>query len=188
MNVIGDGVTPVVSVRNTKQWSLRGDHMIADHDRLYVNVFRNGEEFTNGNTTRPIMTYLQENLNWFGNVNETHTFSSALLNEVRATAVRVHGEIRCVACQIPTISVTGLSGFGVGGPTPYLQNNYELQDTLTWVRGAHNIKAGFQISRLQANWKPTASYQRPSFTFNSIFDFVADNPFSEGNIGFNPAN
>src|SRR5437763_2126675 len=59
---------------------------------------------------------------------------------------------------------------------------------LTWVLRAHNIKSGFQISRLQANWKPTASYQRPSFTFNSIFDFVADNPFSESNIGFNPAN
>jgi hypothetical protein len=191
LEIIGEGVTPVVSIRNAKQWSVRGDHLISARDRLYVSAFRTGEKFTNGNTTRPIMTYLQENLNWFGNVNETHTFSSSLMNEARITAVRVHGEIRCVECQIPQITINGaggINGFGVGGPTPFLQNNYELRDGLTWLKGGHSIKAGFQISRLQANWKPTASYQRPGFTFNSLMDFLTDTPFSETNVGFNPVN
>jgi len=48
------------------------------------------------------------------------------------------------------------------------------------------VKTGFSLSRLQSNWKPTASYQRPTFNFNNIWDFVNDNPFSETGIGFNP--
>jgi len=187
LNVVGDGITPVVSIRNGKQWSVRGDHHFSEKDRFYANVFRNGEVSTSGNTTRPQFSYPQENLNWVGNVNETHTFSSRLLNEVRVNAVRVHGEIKCIECQIPNISVTGgLNGFGTGGPTPYFQNNYELTDTLTWIKGNHNIKAGFGITRLQANWKPTAGYQRPGFNFASIFDFLNDNPNQETNLGVNP--
>jgi hypothetical protein len=189
MNIIGDGITPIISIRNAKQWSVRGDHMITSNDRLYVNVYRTGEIFTaGGSTTRPQFTYPQQNLNWFGNVNETHTFSSKLLNEFRMSVVRVHGEIECRECQIPTIAVTGLTGFGTGGPTPYLQNNYEWADTLTWIKGGHNVKAGVIVMRLQANWKPTASYQRPGFSFNTLFDLLNDNPFQETNIGFNPTN
>ena len=187
LNVIGDGVTPVLTLRNGKQWSVRGDHQITDKDRFYANVFRDGEQSSSGNTTRSQFLYLQENLNWVGNVNETHTFSSRLLNEVRINAVRVHGEIKCVECQIPVITVTsGINGFGIGGPTPYFQNNYELQDTLTWIKGNHNVKAGFGITRLQANWKPTAGYQRPAFGFSTLFDFLNDNPSTESNLGLNP--
>jgi len=189
MNVIGDGITPIIAIRNGKQWNLRGDHMIGTHDRFYANVYRTGEVFTTGNTTRPQFSYPQQNLNWYGNVNETHTFKSTLLNEFRMSVIRVHGEIECRECQIPTITVNGgLTGFGVGGPTPYLQNNYEWADNVSWIRGGHNVKAGIVVQRLQANWKPTASYQRPGFTFNSIFDFLNDNVFSESNIGFNPIN
>ena len=189
MPIIGDGITPVISIRNGKQWNLRGDHMIGTHDRFYANVYRTGERYTTGNTTRPDFSYPQQNLNWYGNVNETHTFSSSLLNEFRMSVVRVHGEIECRECQIPTVSVTGgLNGFGTGGPTPYLQNNYEWADQVSWLHGGHNVKAGIVVQRLQANWKPTASYQRPSFNFNSVMDFVTDTVFPEGNIGFNPTN
>jgi Carboxypeptidase regulatory-like domain len=187
LNVQGDGVTPVLTLRNGKQWSVRGDHLITEKDRFYANVFRDGEQSSSGNTTRPTFLYLQENLNWVGTVNETHTFSSRLLNEVRVNAVRVHGEIKCIECQIPAITVTGgFNGYGIGGPTPYFQDNYELQDTLTWIKGNHNMKAGFGITRLQANWKPTAGYQRPAFAFNSLFDFLNDNPTTESNLGLNP--
>jgi len=85
-------------------------------------------------------------------------------------------------------NVTGLSnfGFGLGGPTPFIQNNYNYRDNLSWLHGSHTIRAGFQLSKLQSNWKPTAGYQRPAFTFNNIWDFVNDDPFSESNIGLNP--
>ena len=121
------------------------------------------------------------------NVNETHTFSSNLVNEFGANLTRIHGEIYCAHCEIPPVTITGgMSGFGVGGPTPFIQNNYFYRDVVTWIAGAHTVKGGMQFSALQSDWKPTAGYQRPTFNFTNVWDFALDNPFSEGNIGFNP--
>ncbi len=185
--VTGDGVTPVTSPREGYQWNTRVDHMLTDTDRLYANVFRNSEKTLDGSTIRPAFRVPFPILNWYGNINETHTFSGTMINEFRATVVRVHGDIRCAECQIPSnIGITGMTGFGKGGPVPFIQNNYELRDNFSWVRGSHAIKAGFQLSKLQSNWKPTASYQRPNYTFTSIWEFVNDDPFSQGNIGLNP--
>lgn len=186
MNITGDGVSPISTPRNPWQWNVRLDHMLTNSDRLYFSGFRNVEESYSGSTNRPAFSYMYPIYNWYGSVNETHTFTSSLLNEVRFTVTRVHGEIQCRECQIPTFNITGMNAFGIGGPVPFIQNNYELVDNVSWTKGAHSIKAGFQISRLQSNWKPTASYQRPNFNFNNVWDFVNDSPFSETGIGLNP--
>jgi len=190
LRVVGQGVTPITSPRQGEQWNVRGDHMITGKDRFYVNVFRNSEGSMDGSTIRPAFRIFFPIRNWYGSINETHTFSPNLINEFRATAVRVHGEIECAECQIPSgISIAGtggISGFGKGGPVPFIQNNYHYSDTISWIRGTHTIRGGFTLSKLQSNWKPTASYQRPSYSFNNIWDFVLDDPFSQGNIGLNP--
>lgn len=186
--VTGEGVTPTTSPRDGTQWSLRLDHMLGGKDRLYGSVFRNIEETLDGSIIRPQFRVLFPIQNWYGNINETHTFSSTLLNEFRATFVRVHGEIACAQCNIPdTISITGgMANFGKGGPVPFIQNNYHVNDVLSWIHGSHSIKAGFTVSKLQSNWKPTASYQRPIYNFSNVWDFVNDDPFSQANIGLNP--
>jgi hypothetical protein len=186
--VLGDGVTPIPSARNPYQWNVRGDHMIGDKDRFYASVFRNADKSNALSImSRPATIYEYPIWNWYGNVNETHTFSPKLINEFRMTVTRVHGEISCQnMCDIPIISVAGLTGFGLSGPVPFIQNNYEYGDQIVWIHGGHSFKAGFSLSRLQSNWKPTPSYQRPTFNFNNIWDFVNDNPFSETGIGFNP--
>jgi hypothetical protein len=189
LNVTGEGVTPVTTNREGYQWNLRGDHMLTDKDRLYVSVFRNADKGQLGSTVRPQFRQWPYPIwNWYGNINETHTFSPNLLNEFQASVVRVHGEIECRECNIPVVNITGMTGFGLGGPTPFIQNNYNYKDNVSWIRGSHTIKGGFQLSKLQSNWKPTAGYQRPAFTFNNIWDFVRDDPFSQSNIGFNPVN
>jgi hypothetical protein len=186
--VTGEGVTPITSPRAGTQWSMRVDHLLGNNDRLYGSVFRNIEETMDGSTIRPQFRVHFPIMNWYGNLNETHTFSAALLNEFRATFVRVHGEIRCAECNLPdTISIAGgMANFGKGGPVPFIQNNYHVNDVLSWIRGSHSLKAGFTVSKLQSNWKPTASYQRPIYSFNNVWDFVNDDPFSQANIGLNP--
>jgi opacity protein-like surface antigen len=183
--VSGEGVNEFSTPRNGQQWNVRVDHMVRNADRLYANVYRNVLK-TTGTQTRPEFAWEFPRWNWYLNLNETHTFSSNLVNEFGANLTRIHGEIACVHCDIPVISITGLSGFGVGGPTPFIQNNYFYRDVLTWVTGAHTVKSGVHFSALQSDWKPTAGYQRPTFSFNNLWDFVLDNPFQEGNIGFNP--
>jgi hypothetical protein len=188
LRVTGEGVTPITSPRDGTQWSARIDHLIGDKDRLYGSVFRNIEETLDGSTIRPQFRVPFPIMNWYTNINETHTFSPKVLNEFRATFVRVHGEIRCAQCNIPdTISITGgMANFGKGGPVPFIQNNYSANDVLSWIKGSHSIKAGFTFAKLQSNWKPTASYQRPIYSFQNVWDFVNDDPFSQANIGLNP--
>jgi len=189
MRVEGGGLSPVSSTTSAYQWSLRGDYNISPADRFYVSVFRTAEKGFSGNTSRPAFSYIYPTWNWFGNLNETHTFSTSLLNEFRVTITRPHGEIQCRECDIPSsinTGTNGFAGFGLGGPTPFMQNNYEYKDTISWIKGAHSIRAGIQFSFLQSNWKPTASYTRPNFSFNTIADFVNDAVQSEGNIGLNP--
>ena len=91
-------------------------------------------------------------------------------------------------CEVPTINVTNLAGFGNGGPTLFVQNNYEWRDTLTWNKGSHSFKAGFDLFKLQSNFDPTRGYQRPEFTFNTPGDLRFRQRRSEPqtNIGFNP--
>jgi hypothetical protein len=189
MRLEGGGLSPIASTTDAYQWSTRGDYQISDKDRFYASVFRTVEKAFSGNSARPAFSYIYPTYNWFGNVNETHTFSSAMLNEFRITVTRVHGELQCRECDIPSSVGTGTSGpvgFGLGNPVPFIQNNYEYKDNLSLTHGAHSIRAGVQFSFLQSNWKPTASYTRPNFNFATIADFVNDNVQSEGNIGFNP--
>ena len=188
MRVEGGGVSPISTSLDAYQWSTRGDYQISNNDRFYASVFRTAEKSYSGSTSRPAFSYIYPTWNWFGNINETHTFSSRILNEFRATVTRVHGEIQCRECDIPSMNTgnNGFAGFGMGGPTPFMQNNYEYRDTLSIIRGGHSIRGGIQFSFLQSNWKPTAGYTRPTFNFLSIADWVNDIVNTESNVGLNP--
>jgi hypothetical protein len=189
MNVLGAGVSPYVQNHEPYQWNLRWDYNLSDKDRLYFQYYKDIALDFSGNDVRPVFSYL----NWFHNyiltVDETHTFSPTLINEFKTYALRTAGLVQCTDCNIPSISITGVSsGFGIGGPTPFTQNNFYWQDNVTKIKGAHTIKAGIDVERLDANWNPGPSYERPSFSFTSVANFVEDNPFTESNIGFNPQN
>jgi Carboxypeptidase regulatory-like domain/TonB-dependent Receptor Plug Domain/TonB dependent receptor len=106
-------------------------------------------------------------------VSETHVFTSALLNEFRAGFDRVAlgvfqqdmGQSINRSVGLPDLStnprdfglsaitVTGFSPLGDEGNNPQhgTTNVYQLLDTLTWVRGRHQAKFGFDVRILQQN-------------------------------------
>jgi hypothetical protein len=192
MNVLGNGVSPQLITQAPFQWNVRWDYNIRDKDRLYFQFYRDVAATYTGSTVRPDFSYISPFHNYLATVDETHTFGAGIVNEFRASAVRTLGYVGCgTRCDIPSISISGAgaqTGWGLGGPTPFSQNNFEYRDNLTWMRGSHTIKAGIQFQRLDANWNPGPGYERPSFSFTSLASFLEDNPFSEGNIGFNPTN
>jgi hypothetical protein len=189
MNVLGAGVSPYTQEHAPLQFNFRWDYNISDKDRLYFQYYRdNSLDFT-GNDVRTAFSYLTWYHNYMLTVDETHTFSPTLINEFKSYALRTAGLVQCKDCQIPTIGITGISsGYGIGGPTPFTQNNFYWLDNVTKSHGTHTIKAGVEFERLDANWNPGPSYERPGFSFTTIPTFVEDNPFSETNIGFNPTN
>ncbi|MEO6801724.1 MAG: carboxypeptidase regulatory-like domain-containing protein [Granulicella sp.] len=100
---------------------------------------------------------------------ETHTFSPTLLNEFRFSYGRIGFTFdfrpETYANPLgttPTISIgvtsgiipgtTGeVTGFGApsGDPQGRFHNTYQIQDSLIWNKGKHNIKAGFDLPIIQ---------------------------------------
>jgi hypothetical protein len=104
---------------------------------------------------------------------ETHVFTPALLNEIRAGFDRVslgvfqqdigrnvNGQVGLPAIStnprdlgLTSISVTGFSPLGDESNNPQhgTTNVYQLTDNLTWVHGRHQAKFGVDLRFLQQN-------------------------------------
>jgi carboxypeptidase family protein len=73
------------------------------------------------------------------------------------------------AWGIPSISVTGFSGFGDSTEGPYTNRNsaYEFSDNLAWIRGRHSFKAGGSIRYDMYN-QVGNQFARGNFQFQNI--------------------
>src|SRR5580704_14429619 len=107
----------------------------------------------------------------FLNVTETHLFSPTLVNEFRFGFVHINDQLNNVdpvtatdvGIDRPTNNVTSsiykfvlaTSGFEIG-PAPFAnqhqdQNNYDLTDTVSWVKGRHVFRFGGEFTRVNLN-------------------------------------
>jgi len=124
------------------------------------------------------------------------TPGAAMLNEARVSYTRFDLNddfIDPVALGDPsrngsvgTVSTTGLSALGHFAfmQRQTAQNTYQASDDLNWFRGAHSVKTGFSLRRLQLN----SGVFTPGFTgvarFLNVNDFLAGRPASYSrNIG-----
>lgn len=116
---------------------------------------------------------------------QTHTLNPRTVNELRlgytrvlvankTTAAREDFGIRRVMDPkingIPNFTISGLSGIGTFFNTPLEKSSevYQLVDNLSWVRGAHTFKTGFDIQVIRLKTFATLA-GRGSFTFNGVF-------------------
>jgi outer membrane receptor protein involved in Fe transport len=107
-----------------------------------------------------------------GTLNYTHTFTPALLNELRVTAQRLDHTQAIPATKQPDASALGINitpdqntgppivgflgtgmqvGFSPQGPTREVDNTYAVYDNVSWTKGRHNWKFGFYFSPYQNN-------------------------------------
>src|SRR5271167_1642687 len=107
----------------------------------------------------------------FLNITETHLFSPTLVNEFRFGFVHINDQLnnedpvtaQDVGIDRPTNSVTSsiykfvlsTSGFEIG-PAPFAnqhqdQNNYNLLDTVSWIKGRHVLRFGGEFTRVNLN-------------------------------------
>src|SRR5947209_914379 len=73
------------------------------------------------------------------------------------------------AWGIPSIGITGFSGFGDSTEGPYTNRNhaFEFSDNLTWLRGRHSFKAGGTIRYDMYN-QVGNQFARGNFAFQNI--------------------
>jgi hypothetical protein len=122
----------------------------------------------------------------------THVFTPQLVNELRLGFTRehvffanpMHGDNAAdkvgipfvnnpniaYSSGLPSFSITGFTGIGESGIQPFIvtDNNYEVANHVTWLRGRHSVKFGGDLIRRQYNFFQSSS-QRGSFSFNGQF-------------------
>jgi hypothetical protein len=186
MPIVGNAVYSFTNPRPGLQWNVRLDEMFSNEkDRLYGNFFRMTTSPFSANVRSGFSGPSPGYTDYLG-LNWTHLFSSVVVNEAAFGFTRNYGEGPCFNCRIPSMSISGLAGFGTGwGPGVFVQNDFHWRDVLSLNRGRHALKTGLDIYRDQDNAPFTPPLLRPGFDFHNVFDFAADQPYDEWYINFN---
>jgi len=116
-----------------------------------------------------------------------HIVSPTVINVTRGSYVRTENSATTIgdtpALQFyphqggedGTVSVTGLSLLGPSTLAPYslIQNKYGLSDDIYMTRGAHNIKFGIGMQRIQ-------TFENQPFSASGAFSFASLTTFMQG--------
>lgn len=191
MNVKGAGDFSTTIFRNGIQWNARVDHSWNNFkDRLYGNFYRTTRQtvqFASPSAYFPAFSPAEPEYTHLLNLNWTHSSGSSFVNQMTAAYTRAFGDARCDNCQVPAagtddgVELPGNGFFGL-----FKQNNYEWKDVATLLHGRHSFKFGANFTRHHDDVNFTPSTERPDFQFANILEYAADNPFSEGNVQFDP--
>jgi len=188
---------PIIDTGNTRSspyyngllYNFRGDQYIGKKDRIYASYAN--DSFTQQSASpRKGLGVLNVMNNWYVQGDWTHTFTPTMLNEMSFAANKVGGTNGTGGdFRVPQVNVTGQSiGFTGGGwgPGTYEGRNYNWKDVLSWVRGAHTLKFGFNGSHAIEDGDFTPVNNRPTFQFNNLLGLVQDQPNNEGGVAYNP--
>jgi len=159
---------------NTYQWLGRVDYNMSDKTQLFFRLARERDNLFAGTNT--FSTYPQYdtgalNQNQSYLLSATHTFSSYLLDNLKASFTRFNpitsfdqaltnspnlmfvaneDPVSTHVIQMPGLensSAPGAGGLPFGGP----QNTIQLEDDLSWTKGKHNMRFGGQYTYIQLN-------------------------------------
>jgi hypothetical protein len=140
-------------------------------------------------------------------VQDTHIFTPSIINQVQLGYNRYHREIdsqqrlASVGQQLalpgvladprftgfPAVALTGYASVGeyTYAPLTFYNELKQIKDRLSFIRGNHSLKAGFDIMRIREE-QIFVSYPRGQFSFtgyatgNPVADFLLGLPLSTG--------
>ena len=159
-------------------WNKSSKHSIFGH--VYVDHNSSSTpEGGSGNIAGYIGENFVEETDTVG-VNDTYTVSPTVVNQLVLSYLRstsfehetktlTPASLGIAMPQYPPtgaidVNVGGLFDLGSGYTTRFLNNNYQIRDTLSWMKGRHNFKFGGEYLRLHFVQRFIGS---PGFTFNS---------------------
>lgn len=191
---IGSFFRTFTSTTTTKQFQIRTDHKISESDQLSLRFLQDLTDSPLSTVNFPGFDSNQSNIYRNFLIAETHIFSSAMTNELRLAYNRIALGFPLADPSGPsstqaTISVAGLTS--VGAPTNIPQgriaNNYQVQDTLTYITGDHTIRTGVdylrQISRQLAPADIRGSLNYSATTnFTGLANFIDNFGGASGSV------
>ena len=184
------------TINDFDQYNVRIDHHLSTRDQLF-GTFSWADETRDVKVLRPFGGERFPLSNRLVTVTHAHTFTPALLNEFRfgynrsktyrlsetsygRDFAREVFNLKNTTDQpimfgIPAFNITGFGGIGsISQAIGALDENLQFTDNLSYVRGQHNLRAGFQISR-QHYFQITNFSGNPTFTFDGRYTGVQAN-------------
>lgn len=179
LNAVGTANISYSAPKNGYQWSFRVDDYLTGSDRIYVDAMRTYDTSVS-NIGRPALNIPQANASDFVNLNWTHTFSPRLLNEAGADMIRPQGANEPANLeQIPYINVNSLNGFSNWGAGNFIQTTYGWHDVMTATLKTHTLKFGTDMYNIREVDNQSSAFDRPTYNFQNLLDFVQSEPYSE---------
>jgi hypothetical protein len=183
----------------TENYSVeRMDFRLSDKDSFYGRYLYDPSAST---IPQPLPLFMEASnrTEHFTVLSETHIFSANALNEFRfgynrSVPSTTSSPVQPLPSSLDFIpgngvgtmsftavtggtSATSLASWGVVSAVPavFAQNLFQATDTFSYIRGAHSLKMGFNMERIDLNVLQ-ASNHAGTFTFTSLASFLAGNP------------
>lgn len=208
--LLGNGDTGLYSVPTLQAgtqnfYTARVDHKLSDKDSLFATFLLDQSQLTQPDQLNN-EKYRNKNTRPFAALEETHVFSSALVNSLRfgfnryGVTTDTFDPINPAAGDVafgvvpgrpaPVIRIPGVSTFfgGLGGFPNFVfgWNSFQLYDDAFLTHGRHSIKFGIALERMQSNNLFHFS-DNGGFGFSSLTDFLTNHPHSFGGSVVQPA-
>ena len=167
----------------------RIDYNVNAKDTIFARYVIDKSTFSNPFPAAPIAGWNEDEptRNQYLTTELRHIVSPTVINVARASFVRTENsavpQTKTDALQFyphqggedGTITVTGLSLLGPATLAPYtlIQNKYALSDDIYMTRGAHNIKFGIGMQRIQ-------TFENQPFSASGAFSFASLTTFMQG--------
>ena len=185
--VVDNGVFNATNSRNALQYNIRVDKYFSK-DRVYANYYRTGLDL-GGPSVRVQHDQPQHYLVRSLQGNETHTFSSNTINEAAFGVLRMEGLINPTGpFHVPIIKVSAAWNTQIGiskADENYIQYHYVWRDALTHIYRSHDLKVGYEGFWGDSHLLFAPLTSIPTFSFESVADFVQDKVYSESGVAYN---
>lgn len=204
-NAPGDRyITNTTGKLSTGQYNIKVDHRVTDRDSYFVRFTRDSRDETIPGPYPTPGGDQQDVVSYNAIASYTRTLSPSVLNEFRISYSRfdldfdtlskdlqiidslgitgLEGRKREGIEGFPTLNVTGYGNLGDIGTRPLQQffTTRNFADTLTWIRGSHTLKMGFD-TRLYRRSAFNGINSRGAFSFTGA---LTQNPASPGGTGY----
>jgi hypothetical protein len=148
------GIVPVIapSYSNVYRWLASGDYNISENDQLRLRFVANNASRIDTAAALPAFYFPRPTLSKLLSFSEFHAFHPNLANEVRLAYNRFNDNIAAPGTpfagldMFPNIVLRDLGtqiGPDINSPQNVVQNTYQIADNLTWIKGNHSLKFGF---------------------------------------------
>jgi hypothetical protein len=158
----GAAIVSYPQTLTNRQVQARIDHYISERDQLSVRyLWAKSDQPTGGATGFTFPDLTTSSQQYYQNLlfAETHVFSPEVTNELRLAYNRINlssplDPKNPLGRTLPLYAIAGLSvstttgtNYGVNPAFPQgrIANNYVLQDTMTYLRGKHTFRFGFDL-------------------------------------------